>query len=172
MRNRRFPLYIENKKLLGHRIVITFLILSTIFTFAWIEDSSAKARKHPRLSLIGAPSAAVDQTAKNLENQGFRVSVNELQKGTDMILFVVSAKDGPMPRTREEISHYQGMKLPVSSILLVEVDASTDPELLGLVVIEMRELLAKYLMSGEESKRVEVLKADDPELSDKIRNLL
>ena len=172
MRNRRFPFYIQNKKLLVHRIVITFLILSTIFTFAWIEDSSAKARKHPRLSLIGAPSAAVDQAAKNLENQGFRISLNELRKGTDMILFVVSAKDGPMPQTREEISRCQGMKLPVSSILLVDVDASTDPELLGLVVIEMRELLAKYLMSGEGSKRVEVLRADDPELSNKIRSLL
>ena len=127
MKNWRFPLYIQNKKLLVRRIIITILIVSTIFTFAWIEDSSANVRKHPRLSLIGAPSTALDQTAKNLETQGFRISVNKLPKRTDMILFVVSAKDGPMPQTREEISHYQGMKLPISSILLVDVDASMDP---------------------------------------------
>jgi hypothetical protein len=172
MRNRRFPLCNQNKKLSAHRIIVTALIVSAIFTFAWIEDSAAKARKHPRLSLIGAPSTALDQTANNLENQGFRVSVNELPKQTDMILFVVSAKDGPMPQTREQISHYQGMKIPISAILLVDVDASTDPELSELVVIEMRELLAKYLMTGEDANRVGVLRADDPDLSNKIRGLL
>ena len=153
-----------------HFGVVTLFVL-TILPFVSTQESMAK-NQHPRLALIGAPSDTLNQAMKTLEKHGFRVHVNQILKSTDLILFVVSAKDGPMPQTREEISHHQGIKLPRAAILLIDIDASMDPELVELVVLEMKSLISKYLMSEKEAERLDVLRADDPELSNRVRYLL
>jgi len=79
----------------------------------------------------------------------------------DGAIVVVSAPDGPMPQTREHILLARQVEVPCIMIALNKVDAMEDEELLELVELELRELLAKYGFPGETTPivRVSALKA-------------
>ncbi len=62
----------------------------------------------------------------------------------DGAVLVVSAADGPMPQTREHILLARQVGVPAMVVFLNKVDQVTDPELLELVEMEVRELLSKY----------------------------
>jgi elongation factor Tu len=59
----------------------------------------------------------------------------------DGVIVVVSAQDGPMPQTREQLvlAHKAGIESVV--VYLNKVELATDAELLELVELELRELL-------------------------------
>jgi hypothetical protein len=59
------------------------------------------------------------------------------------VVFVISATDGPMPQTREQIENLRGKQYRRSAILLVNTQ-NLDPELIELVTLETRELLQRY----------------------------
>jgi elongation factor Tu len=59
-------------------------------------------------------------------------------------ILVVSAADGPMPQTREHVLLARQVNVPKLVVFLNKVDLIDDPELLDLVEMEIRELLAKY----------------------------
>jgi len=63
---------------------------------------------------------------------------------------VVSAVDGPMPQTRENILLDHQVGVPAIIVFLNKVDAVSDPELIDLVETEIRELLKKYNFPGDE----------------------
>jgi len=79
----------------------------------------------------------------------------------DGAIVVVSAPDGPMPQTREHILLARQVEVPCIMIALNKVDAMEDEELLELVELELRELLAKYGFPGDTTPivRVSALKA-------------
>ena len=62
----------------------------------------------------------------------------------DGAILVVSAPDGPMPQTREHILLAKQVEVPKIVVVLNKVDQLDDPELLELVEMEIKELLAKY----------------------------
>src|SRR5256714_1624795 len=62
----------------------------------------------------------------------------------DAAILVVSAADGPMPQTREHILLARQVGVPQIVVFLNKVDLVDDAELLELVEMEVRELLAKY----------------------------
>ena len=62
----------------------------------------------------------------------------------DGAILVVSAADGPMPQTREHVLLARQVNVPKLVVFLNKVDLVDDPELLDLVELEVRELLAKY----------------------------
>jgi elongation factor Tu len=68
----------------------------------------------------------------------------------DGAILVVSAADGPMPQTREHILLARQVGVRYIVVFLNKVDVVDDPELLELVELEIRELLAKYEFPGEE----------------------
>src|SRR3989442_9443393 len=68
----------------------------------------------------------------------------------DGAILVVAAPDGPMPQTREHILLARQVEVPYIVVFLNKVDMMDDPELLELVELELRELLAKYGFPGEE----------------------
>src|SRR5216110_2430333 len=68
----------------------------------------------------------------------------------DGALLVVSASDGPMPQTREHILLARQVGVPAIVVFMNKVDAVEDKELLDLVELEVRELLAKYEFPGDE----------------------
>src|SRR5881409_989958 len=68
----------------------------------------------------------------------------------DGAILVVAAPDGPMPQTREHILLARQVEVPYVVVFLNKVDMMDDPELLELVELELRELLAKYGFPGEE----------------------
>ncbi|WP_406853929.1 elongation factor Tu [Alsobacter sp. KACC 23698] len=68
----------------------------------------------------------------------------------DGAILVVSAADGPMPQTREHILLARQVGVPALVVFMNKVDMVDDPELLELVELEVRELLAKYDFPGDD----------------------
>jgi len=69
----------------------------------------------------------------------------------DGAILVVSAADGPMPQTREHILLAYQIGVPKIVVFMNKVDQVTDPELLDLVEMEIRDLLTKYHYNGDET---------------------
>jgi elongation factor Tu len=67
----------------------------------------------------------------------------------DGAIIVVSATDGQMPQTREHLLLARQVGIKRLVVFINKVDTVTDPEMLELVEMEMRELLASYGFDGE-----------------------
>ena len=86
----------------------------------------------------------------------------------DGAILVVSASDGPMPQTREHILLARQVGVPKIVVFLNKVDTVDDAELIDLVEMEVRDLLAEYDYPGAETPiiRGSALKAMQGEASD------
>jgi elongation factor Tu len=69
----------------------------------------------------------------------------------DGAILVVSAADGPMAQTREHLLLAKQVNVPAIVVFLNKTDMVTDPELLDLVEVEVRELLTKYGFDGDKA---------------------
>ncbi len=67
----------------------------------------------------------------------------------DGAILVVAATDGPMPQTREHILLARQVGVPKIVVFMNKVDMVDDEELLELVEMEIRELLAFYEFDGD-----------------------
>jgi len=86
----------------------------------------------------------------------------------DGAILVVGADDGPMPQTREHILLARQVGVPSIVVFLNKVDMMDDEELIELVDLELRELLAKYGFPGDDTpiirgSALKALESDDPE---------
>jgi elongation factor Tu len=94
----------------------------------------------------------------------------------DGAILVVSAADGPMPQTREHILLARQVDVPHIVVFLNKCDMVTDPELLDLVELEVRELLNKYEFPGDKTPiiRGSALKAMEGDAGEieKLKELL
>jgi len=94
----------------------------------------------------------------------------------DGAILVVSAADGPMPQTREHILLARQVNVPYIVVFMNKCDMVTDPELLDLVELEIRELLNKYEFPGDKTPiiRGSALKAleGDAEAQKKLKELI
>ena len=68
----------------------------------------------------------------------------------DGAILVVSAADGPMPQTREHILLSRNVGVPYIVVFLNKMDMVDDEELLELVEMEVRDLLAEYDFPGDD----------------------
>jgi len=94
----------------------------------------------------------------------------------DGAILVVSALDGAMPQTREHVLLARRVGVPYLVVAMNKADAVDDPELLDLVELEVRDLVAEYGFPGEQVPvvRVSALRAleGDPRWVDSIVELL
>jgi len=67
----------------------------------------------------------------------------------DGAILVVAAPDGPMPQTKEHVLLARQVEVPSIVVYLNKVDQMSDPELLELVEMELREMLTGYGYPGE-----------------------
>ncbi|KAI9476332.1 MAG: elongation factor Tu [Benjaminiella poitrasii] len=67
----------------------------------------------------------------------------------DGAIIVVSATDGQMPQTREHLLLARQVGVQNLVVFINKVDQIDDPEMLELVEMEMRDLLAEYGFDGE-----------------------
>jgi elongation factor Tu len=74
----------------------------------------------------------------------------------DGAVLVVSAADGPMPQTREHVLLAKQVGVPKIVVFLNKMDMA-DEELVELVEMDVRELLAKYDYDGENVQLSKVL---------------
>ncbi|OMF23751.1 translation elongation factor Tu [Paenibacillus sp. FSL H8-0548] len=94
----------------------------------------------------------------------------------DGAILVVSATDGPMPQTREHILLSKQVGVPYIVVFLNKCDMVEDEELLELVEMEVRDLLAEYEFPGDDTPIIrgsarEALANPDGEWADKIIEL-
>ncbi len=68
----------------------------------------------------------------------------------DGAILVVSAPDGPMPQTREHILLAKQVNVPAIVVFLNKTDMVSDPEIIELVEMEIRDLLKKYDYPGDD----------------------
>jgi len=96
----------------------------------------------------------------------------------DGAILVVSAADGPMIQTREHILLARQVNVPQIVVYLNKVDQVDDEELLDLVELETRELLAEYGFPGDDvplirGSALKALEGEDSEMGlESIRQLL
>jgi elongation factor Tu len=69
----------------------------------------------------------------------------------DGAILVCSAADGPMPQTREHILLSRQVGVPYIVVFMNKADMVDDAELLELVEMEIRELLAMYEFPGDDT---------------------
>lgn len=67
----------------------------------------------------------------------------------DGAIIVVSATDGQMPQTREHLLLARQVGIKRLVVFINKVDQISDPEMLELVDMEMRDLLTTYNFDGE-----------------------
>lgn len=67
----------------------------------------------------------------------------------DGAILVVAATDGPMPQTREHILLSRQVGVPKIVVFLNKCDMVDDEEMIGLVEMEIRELLKSYGFDGD-----------------------
>lgn len=67
----------------------------------------------------------------------------------DGAIIVVSATDGQMPQTREHLLLARQVGIKRLVVFINKIDTISDPEMLELVEMEMRELLTTYGFDGE-----------------------
>ncbi len=89
----------------------------------------------------------------------------------DGAILVVSAADGPMPQTREHILLARQVGVPYIVVYLNKADMVDDEELLELVEMEVRELLAEYEFPGDDvpvvvGSALRALEGDEGELGE------
>ena len=68
----------------------------------------------------------------------------------DGAILVVSAADGPMPQTRDQILLSRQVGVTYIVVFMNKADQVDDPELLDLVEMEIRELLSSYDFPGDD----------------------
>ena len=67
----------------------------------------------------------------------------------DGAILVVAAPDGPMPQTKEHVLLARQVDVPSIVVFLNKIDMMSDPELLELVEMELREMLNGYGFPGD-----------------------
>ena len=67
----------------------------------------------------------------------------------DGAILVIAATDGPMAQTREHILLARQVGVPKMVVFMNKCDMVSDPELLDLVEMEIRELLTEYKFDGD-----------------------
>ncbi|TFL06537.1 elongation factor Tu GTP binding domain-containing protein [Pterulicium gracile] len=87
----------------------------------------------------------------------------------DGAIIVVSATDGQMPQTREHLLLARQVGIKRLVVFINKVDQISDPEMLELVDMEIRDLLSTYSFDGENTPIVmgsalAALEARDPEI--------
>jgi len=94
----------------------------------------------------------------------------------DGAIIVVAATDGPMPQTREHILLARQVNVPQLVVFMNKCDAVDDEEMLELVEMEMRELLAFYDFDGDNTPVVRGSALGslngDPQWEDKVVELM
>jgi elongation factor Tu len=96
----------------------------------------------------------------------------------DGAIVVVDAAEGPMPQTREHVLLARQVNVPALVIFLNKVDLVSDPELIDLVEMELRELLSKYDYPGDKipiirgSSKQALEHPEDPKVLQPILDLI
>ncbi|HNW93280.1 MAG TPA: GTP-binding protein, partial [bacterium] len=120
------------------------------------KASESQGRRDPTKILTIATSHVEYESAKrhyaHVDCPGHADYIKNMITGAaqmDGSIVVVSAADGVMTQTREHVLLARQVNVPKLVVFMNKVDLVDDPELLDIVEMEIRELLAQYEYDGD-----------------------
>ena len=152
--------------------------LATAMAFDQIDASPEEKARGVTIQISHVPYETSKRHYAHIDCPGHKDYIKNMITGAaqmDGAILVVAATDGPMPQTKEHLLLAHQVNVPRLVVALNKCDAVTDPELLELVEMEIKELLKKY--GFEENTpiiRVSALKAleGDKEAQEGIMKLM
>lgn len=131
--------------------------LATFQSYDEVAKASAAHGRRDETKILTIATAHVEYSTANrhyahVDCPGHADYIKNMITGAaqmDGAILVVSAADGAMPQTREHILLARQVGVPAIVVFLNKIDLVDDPELLGIVELEVRELLAKYDFPGD-----------------------
>src|SRR6266481_2201883 len=127
--------------------------LSEIRTFDSIDNAPEERERGITIAVAHVEYSTDKRHYAHVDCPGHADYIKNMITGAaqmDGAILVVAANDGPMPQTREHILLARQVGVPRIVVFLNKIDTVDDPELLELVELELRELLAKYDFPGDE----------------------
>jgi len=131
--------------------------LATFITYDQVAKASESQGRRDATKILTIATSHVEYQSEkrhyaHVDCPGHADYVKNMITGAaqmDGAILVVSAVDGPMPQTREHILLARQVGVPAIVVFLNKVDLVDDKELLGLVEMEIRDLLNKYGFPGD-----------------------
>ena len=121
--------------------------LATAMAFDQIDASPEEKARGVTIQISHVPYETKLRHYAHIDCPGHKDYIKNMITGAaqmDGAILVVAATDGPMPQTKEHLLLAHQVNVPRLVVALNKVDAVTDPELLELVEMEIKELLKKY----------------------------
>ncbi len=121
--------------------------LAKAMAFDQIDASPEEKARGVTIQISHVPYETSKRHYAHIDCPGHKDYIKNMITGAaqmDGAILVVAATDGPMPQTKEHLLLAHQVNVPRLVVALNKVDAVTDPELLDLVEMEIKELLKKY----------------------------
>ena len=121
--------------------------LSEIRSFDSIDNAPEEKERGITINTAHVEYQTANRHYAHVDCPGHADYVKNMVTGAaqmDGAILVVAATDGPMPQTREHILLARQVNVPRILVFMNKVDLVDDPEMLDLVEMEIRELLAFY----------------------------
>lgn len=127
-----------------------------------VLSESGRARLRTYDSLANSSEARVEYVTNKARyihldcrtNDGYVKLLSREKSRLNGAILVVSAADGPMPQTLEHLQLAQAVGIKSIVVYLSKIDLVDDPDLLGIVELETRQLLGRYGFRGNEVRFV------------------
>jgi elongation factor Tu len=126
--------------------------LSAVRTFDSIDNAPEERERGITIATAHVEYSTMKRHYAHVDCPGHADYVKNMITGAaqmDGAILVVAGTDGPMPQTKEHILLARQVGVPYIVVFLNKVDIS-DPELLDLVEMELRELLTSYGFPGDD----------------------
>jgi elongation factor Tu len=121
--------------------------LSEIKTFDQIDNAPEEKERGITINTAHVEYSTEKRHYAHVDCPGHADYIKNMVTGAaqmDGAIIVVAATDGPMPQTREHILLAKQVNVPKILVFMNKVDMVEDEEMLDLVEMEIRELLAFY----------------------------
>ncbi len=152
--------------------------LAEALPFDQIDKSPEERERGVTIQISHVPYETKLRHYAHIDCPGHRDYIKNMITGAaqmDGAILVVAATDGPMPQTNEHLLLASQVNVPRLVVALNKIDAVSDPELIELVEMEIREKLKKYGFEEDTPIiRVSALKAleGDKEAQEGIMKLM
>ncbi|HSV94459.1 MAG TPA: elongation factor Tu [Spirochaetia bacterium] len=137
--------------------------LAEALPFDQIDKSPEERERGVTINISHVPYETATRHYAHIDCPGHRDYIKNMITGAaqmDGAILVVAATDGPMPQTKEHLLLAHQVNVPRLVVALNKCDAVSDPELLELVEMEIKELLVKnHFEEDTPIVRVSALKA-------------
>ena len=137
--------------------------LAKAMDFDQIDSAPEEKERGVTINISHVPYETIARHYAHIDAPGHRDYIKNMVTGAaqmDGAILVIAATDGVMPQTKEHVLLARQVNVPRLVIALNKVDAVDDAELLDIVEMEIKELLAKYEYSEDTPVvRVSALKA-------------